>query len=52
LDTLVKLAEALDVEAFELLQPKNSSLSEDTASILEKYSEETLAILAKSLESF
>ena len=50
LDTLVKLAEALDIEVFELLKPKNS-LPEDAASILAKYSEETLTILAKSIES-
>ena len=49
LDTLVKLAQALEVEAFELLKPKDS-IPEDTAAILAKYSEETLAILEKSVE--
>jgi transcriptional regulator with XRE-family HTH domain len=50
LDTLIKLAEAFEIEAFELLKPEDI-LPEDTASILVKYSEETLAILDKSLES-
>ena len=50
LDTLVKLAKAFDVEAFELLKPEDH-LSENSASILVKYSEESLAILEKSLES-
>ncbi|MDR0443310.1 MAG: helix-turn-helix domain-containing protein [Treponema sp.] len=51
LDTLVKLAEAFEVEAFELLQPKNSQPPDETAAILVKYSEETLAILTASLET-
>jgi transcriptional regulator with XRE-family HTH domain len=50
LDTLVKLAKAFKVEVFELLKPRDN-LPENTASILGKYSEETLAIWEKSLES-
>ena len=50
LDTLVKLAVAFEVEVFELLKPKDS-LPEDTASILVKYSEDTVAIMVKSLET-
>jgi transcriptional regulator with XRE-family HTH domain len=50
LDTLVKLAEALEVNAFELLKPEDS-LPENASSILVKYSEETLAVMEKSLES-
>jgi transcriptional regulator with XRE-family HTH domain len=50
LDTLVKLADVFEVEAFELLKPEDR-LPEDTASILMNYSEETFAILDKSLES-
>ena len=50
LDTLVKLAEAFEVEAFELLKPRDR-LQEKTASVLSKFSDESLAILEKSLES-
>jgi hypothetical protein len=47
---LVKLAEALDAEVFELLKPI-SGIPDDAASILVKYSEETLAVLDKALET-
>ena len=50
LDTLIKLADAFEIEVFELLKPMDS-LPEGSASILIKYHEETLAILEKSLES-
>jgi hypothetical protein len=50
LDTLVKLAEALEMEVFELLKPQDA-LSADTASIVTKFSEETTAIIEKSLEN-
>jgi transcriptional regulator with XRE-family HTH domain len=50
LDTLVKLAEALEMEVFELLKPQEV-LSTDVASIVTKFSEETNAIIEKSLES-
>jgi transcriptional regulator with XRE-family HTH domain len=50
LDTLVKLAEAFKMEVFELLKPQDA-LSADTASIVTKISEETAAIIEKSLEN-
>ncbi|MDR1278097.1 MAG: helix-turn-helix domain-containing protein [Treponema sp.] len=50
LDTLVKLAEALELEVFELLKPQDA-LSADAASIVAKLSEETTAIIEKSLET-
>jgi transcriptional regulator with XRE-family HTH domain len=50
LDTLVKLADALEMEVFELLKPQDA-LSADTASIVTKFSEETTAIIEKSLEN-
>jgi len=50
LDTLVKIAEALEVEPFELIKPKNT-LPEDTASTLIKYSEDSIVILEKFLET-
>jgi transcriptional regulator with XRE-family HTH domain len=50
LDTLVKLAEAFEMEVFELLKPQDA-LSADTASIVAKLSEETAAIIEKSLEN-
>ena len=49
LDSLIKLADAFEVEVFELLKPEKS-LPEDTVPILTKYSEETFAILDKTLE--
>ena len=50
LDTLVKLAEAFEIEAFELLKPEGD-LPENTAVFLSKYHEETLAVLEKSFTS-
>jgi transcriptional regulator with XRE-family HTH domain len=50
LDTLVKLAEAFEIEVFELLKPQDA-LSADTASIVAKFSEETVAIIEKSLKN-
>ena len=50
LDTLVKIAQALEVEPFELIKPKEC-LPSDISSILAKYSEETVIILEKSLET-
>lgn len=49
LDTLVKLAEAFEMEVFELVKPQNA-LSADAASTVAKFSEETTAIIEKSLE--
>ncbi|MDR3123780.1 MAG: helix-turn-helix domain-containing protein [Treponema sp.] len=51
LDTLVKLAAAFEMEVFELLKPQQDALSADTASFVEKFSEETAAIIEKSLET-
>jgi transcriptional regulator with XRE-family HTH domain len=48
LDTLVKLAEAFEMEVFELLRPQDA-LSADAASIVAKFSDETAAIIEKSL---
>jgi transcriptional regulator with XRE-family HTH domain len=50
LDSLVKLAAAFEVEAYELLKPKDA-MAAGTASILAKYSEESIAIVVKMLES-
>ncbi|MDR2259006.1 MAG: helix-turn-helix domain-containing protein [Treponema sp.] len=50
LDTLVKLAEAFEMEVFELLKPQEV-LSADAASVIAKFSEETAAIIEKSLEN-
>ena len=50
LNTLLKLAEAFNIEVFELLKPQNN-IPEDISSILSKYTEETLAILDKSLKA-
>jgi transcriptional regulator with XRE-family HTH domain len=50
LDTLVKLAEAFEIEVFELLKPQDA-LSTDAASIVAKFSEETAAIIEKSLKN-
>ncbi|MCL2179584.1 MAG: helix-turn-helix domain-containing protein [Treponema sp.] len=49
-DTLVKLSEAFDIEAFELLKP-NDNIPENTTKILTKYQDETLAIIEKSIET-
>ena len=50
LDTLVKLAEAFEIEVFELIKPQDA-LSADTVSILAQFSDETSAIIEKSLEA-
>jgi transcriptional regulator with XRE-family HTH domain len=49
LDTLVKLAEAFEMDVFELLKPQDA-LSDDTSSLIVKCSEEMTAIIEKSLE--
>ena len=49
LDTLVKLANALNVEVYELLKPENTP-NPITASILDQYTKEVAAIFEKSLE--
>jgi transcriptional regulator with XRE-family HTH domain len=49
LDTLVNLAEALQVAVYELLKPEDA-LSPDTAAILIKYTEEATLILSQSLK--
>ncbi|GHV77553.1 hypothetical protein AGMMS49942_23740 [Spirochaetia bacterium] len=51
LDTLVRLAKALNAEVYELLTPEKT-LSPDTSAVLDKYTEEVAIILAKSVESF
>jgi transcriptional regulator with XRE-family HTH domain len=52
LDTLVKLADAFEMEVFELLKPQQQdAISADTAAIVAKYSEETIAIIEKSMET-
>jgi transcriptional regulator with XRE-family HTH domain len=50
LDTLVKLAEAFEMDVFELLKPQDA-LSGDTASLVAKFSEDMTAIIEKSLEN-
>jgi transcriptional regulator with XRE-family HTH domain len=50
LDTLVKLAEAFEVEIFELLKPQDT-IPADTTSILTRYNDETTAIIEKALEN-
>jgi transcriptional regulator with XRE-family HTH domain len=50
LDTLVKLAEAFEMEVFELLKPQDV-LPADAASIVAKFYDETTAIIEKSLEN-
>jgi len=49
LDTLVKLATALNIEVYELLKPENTPLPV-AASILDNYTKEVIAIFEKSLE--
>jgi len=51
LDTLVKLAEALEVEVFELLMPEKQPACAKN-SLLTKYTAEVNAILEKSIETF
>ena len=50
LDTMVKLADALEIEVYELLKPKNTPPPTVTAA-LSKYNEEVVAILAKTFET-
>jgi transcriptional regulator with XRE-family HTH domain len=50
LDTLVKLAEAFEMDVFELLKPQDA-LPDDTASLVAKFSEEMTAVIEKSLEN-
>jgi transcriptional regulator with XRE-family HTH domain len=51
LDTLVKLvASAFELEVYELLKPKDA-LSVDTATILARFTEETVSMITKSLDS-
>ena len=49
LDTMLKLANAFNVEIYELLQPANI-LPPTTASTLSKYTDDVTAVVAKSLE--
>jgi len=49
LDTLVKLADAFNMEVYELLKPE-APLPQRTAAIINKYNEEVSAIFDKSLE--
>jgi len=49
LDTMVKLANALKIEVYELLKPENVP-PPTVMAILDKYSEEVTAIIAKTLE--
>jgi len=49
LDTLVKLAKALNIEVYELLKPENTP-PPIVASILDTYTKEVAAIFEKSLE--
>jgi transcriptional regulator with XRE-family HTH domain len=50
LDTLVRLANALNVEAYELLKPEEA-LPPDATTILTKYTEEAALVVAKALQS-
>ena len=50
LDSLIKLANALEIEIYELLKPEKTLLSGDS-SIFRKYSAEVNAILDKSIET-
>jgi transcriptional regulator with XRE-family HTH domain len=50
LDTLVGIANALNIEAYELLKPEEA-LSPDTSAVLAKYTEEVALVVAKSLQS-
>ena len=49
LDTLVKLAEAFNVDVYELLKPENT-LPPTTGKVFAKYNEEVIAILEKTFE--
>jgi transcriptional regulator with XRE-family HTH domain len=50
LDTLIKLASAFEVEVYELLKPQDA-LSADTAAVLARFTDETVSMIAKSLDS-
>jgi transcriptional regulator with XRE-family HTH domain len=51
LDTLVRLADALKVDVYELLKPESKeALPQGTANVLKKYTEEATLILSQSLE--
>jgi transcriptional regulator with XRE-family HTH domain len=50
LDTLVKLASAFELEVYELLKPEDS-LEADTAAVLARFTEETVSMITKSLDS-
>jgi transcriptional regulator with XRE-family HTH domain len=51
LDTLVRLADALTVDVYELLKPESKeALPQGTAKVLKKYTEEATLILSQSLE--
>ena len=50
LDTMIKLAGALELEVYEMLKPK-STTPPTVAAILVKYNEEVAAILAKTFET-
>jgi transcriptional regulator with XRE-family HTH domain len=50
LDTLVRLANALNVEIYELLRPEEA-LPPDTSAILTKYTEEAALVVVKALQS-
>ena len=49
IDSFVKIAKAFEIEEFELLKPMDN-LPKNTASIIAKYHEETMAIIEKSIE--
>ncbi|MDR0301255.1 MAG: helix-turn-helix domain-containing protein [Treponema sp.] len=50
LDTFVKIAEAFNVEIYELLMPENKQPAAKT-NVLKKYNEEVKAIIEKSFET-
>jgi transcriptional regulator with XRE-family HTH domain len=50
LDTLVSRANALNIEAYELLKPEEA-LPPDASTVLAKYTEEVAFVIAKSLQS-
>ena len=49
LDSFVKLANALEVEIYELLKPNETTMTEEESDIHKKYSAEVNAILKKSI---
>ena len=50
LDSMIKLANAFNIEIYELLKPENT-LPPSITSVLTKYTDESAAIFAKSLET-